>query len=576
MEYRISYTEPHRQFIDVEFIIRNHSGDTLEVQLPAWRPGRYILQNFAKNVQKMAVEDANGKALNFRKVTKDRWCADTVGVSEVHVKYNYYAAELNAGSSWLDDKMLYVNPVTCCMYVPGRDTEPCNVYLDIPADFKIATGMKQEGKHQLWAKDFQELADCPFICSADLQHKDYTYEGVKFNLWFAGESRPDWDKVIPHFEAFTKVQVEMMGSFPVPEYHFLYIIVPYKLYHGVEHSNSTVITLGPSYDIMKEIMYWDFIGVSSHELFHTWNVKNIRPVEMMPYDFSKENYSRLGYVTEGVTTYYGDLLAYRSGVFTDFEYFKTIHQLLMRHFNNYGRFNRSVAVSSFDTWLDGYEKGIPDRKVSIYTEGALCALMLDVSIRKHTKNAKSLDDVMRKLYADYGQKGIGYSEKDYQNAIEEVAGTSYQDFFDDYYNGTKDYEPLLLETLEYLGIEVKNTRSRLYFENRFGFKVDSVPGGSSKISDIAPNSIADRAGLQIGDEILAINSIRLQGNLKEWCKYFEEETVTLTVNKVDDIVKVPLTPNEEERYYRTRWPYKLTEPTDEQKANFEAWAGRKF
>ncbi len=576
MEYRIRYTAPHRQFIEIEFIAKGHEGDTLEIQLPAWRPGRYTLQNFAKNVQQLAVADSEGNALNFRKISKDRWKIDTVGVSEVHVKYNYYAADLDAGSSWLDDKMFYVNPVTCCMYIPGREFEPCDVYLDMPENFEIATGMTHAGKHQLRAKDFQELADCPFVCSNELKHRDYTIDGVKFNLWFAGENRPNWEKIIPHFEAFTKTQLEMMGGFPVEAYHFIYIIVPYKLYHGVEHCNSTMITLGPSYDIMKEIMYWDFIGVSSHELFHTWNVKSIRPVEMMPYDFSKENYSRLGYVAEGVTTYYGDLLAYRSGVFTDFEYFKTMHQLFMRHFHNYGRFNRSVAVSSFDTWLDGYEKGIPHRKVSIYTEGALCALMLDITIMKLTKNEKSLMDVMRKLYEDFGKKGIGYSEKDYQNAVEAVAGTSFQDFFDKYYNGTEDYEPLLLKSLEYVGIEVRNTRSRMYFENRFGFKVDSVPGGSSKITDIAPNSIADKASLHIGDEILAINSIRLQGNLKEWCKYFEEETVTLTVNKVDDIVKVPLTPNEDERYYRTRWPYKLSEPSEEQKANFKAWTGRDF
>jgi predicted metalloprotease with PDZ domain len=326
---------------------------------------------------------------------------------------------------------------------------------------------------------------------------------------------------------------------------------------------------------MKEIRYWDLIGVSSHELFHTWNVKNIRPIEMMPYDFSRENYTRLGYVAEGVTTYYGDLMAYRAKVFSDFEFFKTIHQLFMRHFHNYGRFNLSVADSSFDTWLDGYEKGIPDRKVSIYTEGALCSLMLDLSIRKQSGNAKSLDDVLKKLYEDFGKQGKGYSEEDYQKVIEQVSGHSYQEFFDKYYNGTEDYEPLLTELLEYVGLEIKNIRSRLYFENRFGFKVTYMPGGSAKISDIAPDSIADKAGLQLEDEIVSINGIRLQSNLKEWCKYFEEEEVTITVNKTDDMAKIKLVPSDE-RYYRSRWPNKMANVSDEQKANFLAWTGREF
>lgn len=575
MEYRINYTHPHRQFIEIEYIIREHNGDVLNVQLPSWRPGRYMLQNFAKNIQKLVVQDKNGKPLSFKKTSKDSWKIGTPGISEIHISYNFYAAELDAGSSWLDDKILYVNPVTCCIYVPERLNEPCDVFLNVPDNFQVATGMSKPEKHHLRANDFHELVDSPFIATPDFNHKGYEVSGYKFNLWFAGECKPEWDKIIPHFKAFTKTQIDAMGSFPVDEYHFLFIIVPYKQYHGVEHNNSTMITLGPSYDIMKEIMYWDFIGVSSHELYHTWNVKNIRPIEMMPYDYSKENYTRLGYVAEGVTTYYGDLMAYRSGVFTDFEYFKTMHTLFMRHFHNYGRFNRSVAGSSFDTWLDGYEKGIPARKVSIYTEGALCALMLDISIRKLTENKKSLDDVMRKLYENYGKKGVGYSEGDYKKAIEDVADSSFQDFFDKYYNGTEDYEPLLLECLEYVGIEVRNTRSRQYFENRFGFKIDQMSGGSAKITEIAPNSIGDKAGLHIGDEILAINSIRLQGNLKEWCKYFQEETITLTVNKVDDIVKIKLTPTDE-RYYRTRWPYKLAEPTEKQKANFLAWTGRKF
>lgn len=575
MEYRIHYTKPHRQFIEIDYIIKEHNADELTVQLPAWRPGRYMLQNFAKNIQKLNVKDKDGKPLNFRKATKDSWKIKTPGVNEIHISYNYYAAELNAGSSWLDEKILYVNPVTCCLYVPERQGETCDVYLDVPENFEIATGMTIAGKHQLKAKDFHELVDCPFIATPEFQHRAYEVAGYKFNVWFVGECRPEWDKLIPHFEAFTKTQIDVMGSFPVPGYHFLFYIVPYKQYHGVEHSNSTMITLGPSYDIMKEIMYWDFIGVSSHELYHTWCVKNIRPIEMMPYDYAKENYTRLGYVAEGVTTYYGDLMAYRSEVFTDFEYLKTFHTLFMRHFHNYGRFNRSVAVSSYDTWLDGYEKGIPHRKVSIYTEGALCAFMVDISIRKLTNNEKSLDDVMRALYKDFGQKGIGYSEEDYQKAIEDASGSSFQDFFDKYYNGTEDYEPLLLECLDYIGIEVRNTRSRMYFENRFGFKIDNMSGGSAKIADIAPDSIGDKAGLQIGDEIMAINNIRLQGNLKEWCKYFEEETVTLTVNKVDDIVKIQLAPTDE-RYYRTRWPYKLAKPSDEQRANFELWAGRKF
>jgi predicted metalloprotease with PDZ domain len=186
----------------------------------------------------------------------------------------------------------------------------------------------------------------------------------------------------------------------------------------VEHTNSTVIALGPSYGVMNNKGYEDLLGVSSHELFHAWNIKTIRPVEMMPYDYSRENYSRLGYVAEGVTTYYGDVMLLRSGVFTEEQYLKTFNELLEKHFNNFGRLNLSVADSSFDTWLDGYKQGVPGRKASIYTEGALCAFMLDIIIRKNSNNKRSLDDLMRLLYEEFGKKQRGYSEGEYKSAAE--------------------------------------------------------------------------------------------------------------------------------------------------------------
>lgn len=574
MQYTISYTNPHNHFIDIEAKADASGKDKLVVQLPAWRPGRYELANFAKNIQKWEVRDENGNSLPNKKVTKDRWEIECGDASEVIVKYNYFAKTLDGGSTYLDENQLYVNPVNCVIYEVGKEAEPCLLRLEIPSDYEVATGLPRVGAH-FKAKSFHQLADCPFIASNALQHGEYVVDGVLFHLWFQGEFKPDWEKIIHEFIAFTKVQMEVMGGFPVMEYHFLFQITTYGSYHGVEHGNSTVILLGPSYDILKPKKWFDFLGVSSHELFHTWNVKAIRPVEMQPYDYSRENYTKLGYVAEGVTTYYGDLFLFRSKSFTEFEYFKELHQLFQRHFHNYGRFNLSVADSSYDTWLDGYVKGIPDRKTSIYTEGAMVALLLDLSIRKETGNAKSLDDVMVALNEQFGKTGIGYSEEDYLNVVNEVSGSNFSEFFKTYYYGTPDLLPKLEEMLAYVGLVINDVRSRLYFENRFGFKVDYINNRSARITDIAPNSIADLAKLKVGDEILSINGIRILGNLKEWCKYFEEETITLTVNGEDDTHKVQLTPTEE-RYYRSRWPQKMKEATDQQKANFQAWTGREY
>ncbi|MGB0918727.1 MAG: M61 family metallopeptidase, partial [Flavobacteriales bacterium] len=473
------------------------------------------------------------------------------------------------------NKQLYVNPVNCFLYVPEWIDKPAKVELEIPEDWEVATGMTSTGKHSFSVRDFHQLADCPFIASAGLQCNTYEVGGVSFHLWFEGEFKADWEKIVKDFKKFTKEQMDVMGGFPVPEYHFLFQIRTYKTYHGVEHANSTVITLGPSYDILKPVLYDELLGISSHELFHTWNVKALRPIEMQPYDYTKENYTRLGYVAEGVTTYAGDLFLYQAGCFSEFEFFKNIHQLFQRHFHNYGRFNLSVADSSFDTWLDGYQKGIPNRKTSIYNEGALLAMMLDLSLLKDTDNKSGILTVMRLLYDRFAKAGKGYTEADYQSAVEEIGGRSYADFFKNYYYGTRDIEEELTELLSHVGLQINNIRSRLYFENRFGFKVEYIQGRSARITDIAPGSIADKAMMKKGDEIVSMNGIRILGNLKEWCKYFQEETVTLTVNSEDDTHKVQLTPTEE-RYYRTRWPQKMKDATEEQKNNYRVWTKRGF
>ncbi len=251
-----------------------------------------------------------------------------------------------------------------------------------------------------------------------------------FHLWFQGECKPDFKKLENDFKKFCKKQIKDFGSFPVSEYHFLFQILTYKTYHGVEHSNSTVISLGPSYEIMDEKgWYNELLGVSSHELYHTWNVKQIRPIEMYPYDYTKENYTVLGYLDEGVTTYFGDKYLFTSGVFDWTQYKSTFDKLLERHYTNFGVENLSVASSSFDTWLDGYVRGIPNRKGSIYTEGALVAFITDVFIMKNTNNKKGLKEVMKLLYTDFAKKGKGVSDADYKAIVEKVAGASYDKIY---------------------------------------------------------------------------------------------------------------------------------------------------
>lgn len=566
IHYKIFLNQPSSHYIYVDLTVDQITTNKLELQLPAWRPGRYELGNFAKNIKRVDVFDENNNILNYTKSNKDLWVIETKDVKKVKVSYSYHTSEINAGNCYADENQIYVNPVHLCMYVPNRMNELHVVELDIPDNYKIATSLPQNGK-RLTAQSFDELADSPFITSANIQTDFYEVNGIKFWLHFNGECRPDFEKIKTDFVKFTQTQIQFWGDFPVNDYHFLFQVLPFKFYHGVEHQKSTVIALGPGYALNKGKVYEDLLGVSSHELFHAWNIKYIRPAEMLPYDFAKENYARTGYVYEGFTTYYGDVMLLTSGVFSQEQYFETLEERLVKHFHNYGRFNLSVAHSSWETWLDGYVPGAPCRKTSIYDEGNLIAFMLDVYIMKHTKNQKGLRDVCRLLYNDYAKNQKGYTEQDVIALSAKAAGVSLKEFFDKYVYGTENFEVPLGECFSYLGWKLDKIPSHQLSESVFGFKtIDS--GLTRKISMIAPYSPAWEAGLSIGDEILAVNDYSLKNDFNEWLNYFNDLGVKLTISSGQVIKNIILSkPEKSDRYFDS---YKLTQ-TPENTENFTFW-----
>ncbi len=526
MKYKISYQNPQKHLIDIELTIDDLSSPKTIINLPSWRPGRYELANFAKNIVKFSVSNNNNEILNYQKLTKDSWEIENGSAESITIKYSYYANQLNAGATFLDENQLYINPVNCFIYHSESIAKDHVVDLVIPADYKIATSLSRTG-HKMTAKNFDELADSPFIASSGLKHHSFSQNGAKFHLWFMGECKPDFEKLEKTFKPFIEVQFNMMKGFPFKEYHFMYQIMPYFFYHGVEHLESTVCALGPSYEIMEDKMYDELMGVSSHELFHSWNIKSIRPTEMMPYDFSKENYSKLGYVAEGVTTYYGDLFLYRSKFFNDTQYFALLSKSVNKYISNEGRNNMSVSEASFDTWLDGYEKGVPNRKVSIYNEGSMIAFILDQLIREGSSNKYSLDDVMLDLYENFGKTKKGYSESDYKKLAEKYGNRSFTDFFEDYVWGTKNLLPSFEYSLSYFGLKLDLKASEFAHQSIIGIKVNK----NLEVTDISPNSAAETAGITFEDKILSINryEVQLLEVLDKWLNYFSGDVVTLHV-----------------------------------------------
>ncbi|MBT8195619.1 MAG: M61 family peptidase, partial [Bacteroidia bacterium] len=396
MRYVIKLPNANNHLINISLHVDNIDTDELELQLPAWRPGRYEIGNFAKNIQSFKVKDSGNRIVEFIKITKDKWKINTLNLSSIIVEYDFYAYELNAGSCYFTNDQLYINGIQCFLYNAHKLHQKHIIELNIPVGYKIACSLMQEG-NLLYANDFHELVDSPLIASATLHHREYQVGNTKFHIWVQGDIDLDWERVINDFKRFSTYQIKIMGTLPVKEFCFLVQAPNQVAYHGVEHLANTVLYFGPAANIMEEKYYTEFLGLASHELFHSWNIKAIRPVEWFPYNYEKENYSRLGYVAEGVTTYLGDKFLYSSGVFNTEQYLKELNSRLQSHIDNFGRFYMPVTRASIDTWLDGYVLGVPHRKTSIYTEGALITLMLDLMIMKNSGYANSIESVMKSM-----------------------------------------------------------------------------------------------------------------------------------------------------------------------------------
>ena len=531
INYIISYKHPHRHYVDFKLETNTNSVKNMRFQLAAWRPGRYELGNFSQNIRNWCAFDENGISLNFKKINKDLWEVDTKNTKKISVTYSYYSNQLDAGSCYLDEFQLYLNPVQCCFYIPGRIDEKYNLIIEKPDNYKIASSL-EINNNKLISNGYEELAESPIICSSNLQKNTYKINNTKFHIWFQGECKVNWHKIIKDFSLFTQKQINHFEGFPVNEYHFLFQITPYKSYHGVEHTKNTVILLGPSDQIMNE-RYEDLLGVCSHELYHTWNIKSIRPKELFPYDYTKENYFRTGFVAEGVTTYMGDLTLYTSGVFSWEEFIKTQNQNLDRHLMNYGRFNLSVADSGFDSWLDGYKLGAPDRKVSIYPDAALCMLMVDLEIIINSNGKFSLHSVMKDLYHNFGLKNIGYSELDFQKICIKFGGTKVSNIFKDHIYDTKNYIPTLNSLLSQIGLELIEKKNPNLSAQYFGF-ITMEENNKIIIKKIEPNSAADNQGIGCNDEIVEIENKCIDDNLNNILKKCNEKVIFKIRNKFSE------------------------------------------
>lgn len=571
MKYIITCPDTARGYITIKLIIEPRDQASLELQLSAWRPGRYEMANYARNIQKFVAKDINGLELKYKKIKRDRWRIEHGNDFPIIVEYNYYARQMDAGGSYIDEDLVYINFINCLLYNEEYLNASCEVSLEIPDNYTIACG-KPVKDRSFTTENFYQLADSPLIAAPHIHSESYHAGDTTFTIWLHGKVTPDWEPLLSDFEKFTNKQLELMGDFPEKDYHFLIFILPYPHYHGVEHANSTVITLGPSERFKEKGFYDNLIGISSHELFHAWNICKIRPKELLPYDFSRETYFETGYIAEGFTTYYGDLTLARSGFFSISDYFHELNILLKRHYENFGRFTRSLTESSIDLWVDGYVAGIAHRKVSIYVKGAVMALFIDLWIRRHSQGEHSLDTVLRVLWNNFGRKNHGYTSSDLFGIIAELTNETAWKVYEQYIAGTADEENELNDLLGDIGCEIRKDPSDNLMERELGLRV--------KISDhkiftelIVPGSPADRA-LCPGDEIVRINGEAI-GKTELFPQIEHSNEIVLSIRR-DHQERDYILQKDGKAYLPTYSIRKKNEAGAKEKTSFKSWSGQEF
>lgn len=588
LQYTLAFPQPHTHLYEVTFEIGNVTTPEIDLQMPTWTPGSYLQREFARNVQDFAATAAAGNALRWEKVDKATWRVTTNGARAIKVSYRVYAFELSVRTSHLDASHAYFNGACVFMYVKGATDQPLRLKIVAPQGWRVTTPLAlRPDDHGFYsAPNYDILVDSPTeIGTHNLI--EFTALGKLHRIAIWGEGNYDAEQLKADFTKIIEQAAAIFGGLPYEHYTFIVHLQP-GIGGGLEHLNSTTCQASP-YTFKPRRSYTRFLGLIAHEYFHLWNVKRIRPAALGPFDYQRENYTHALWLSEDVTSYYGDQLLRRAGLTTSGEYLEALASTMLTYENTPGRREQSPAQASFNTWIKEYrpDENTVNSTYSYYGSGELLGWMLDVEIRARTNNTKSLDDVMRYLYENYALKGRGFPESELQSAFESVASSELSDFFNRYVNGTEDFpfdKYLALAGLKrtpvYLPSQYDEPGKPAAPRGDLGFRTAGEggrAGSAGRVGDrvtvgsVLAGTPAYGAGIYANDEIVAINSEKVDaGNLTERLSRLRPgQNVTVTLFRRDKLMTLNLTAATQppDRYAVTQ----IKESTPEQQALRQAW-----
>ncbi len=568
--YTIRFPAPATHYMEVEAVYPTGGRAEIDVFMAVWTPGSYLIREYQRHVEQLTAQGPSGSPLEVRKTTKNRWRVATGGAPSVAVSYRVYGREMTVRNNWIESGFAMLNGAPSFLTLAEAGPRPHRVRIELPAGWTgTATALTRVSgePHTFIAEDFDTLVDSPIIAGNPVI-TEFVVDGLAHYLVHEGDpSLWDTRRAADDTRRIVEVTRQFWGSLPYPHYYFLNMIT--EAGGGLEHKNSTLL-MANRFTTRTRRSYLGWLNLVSHEFFHVWNIKRLRPLALGPFDYERENYTESLWVAEGATSYYGDLLVRRAGLSTRDEYLETLSTEIENVQTAPGRHVQTTAASSFDTWIKQYrpDENTPNTAVSYYSSGQVIAFLLDARIRAATGGARSLDDGMRLAYQRYSGD-TGYTPAQFHATMSEVAGLDLEPWFARVLTTTEalDYT----EALEWYGLRFRpvepSTRAWTGLQTR-------NDAGRLVVSQVRRETPGAAAGLNVDDEVLAIDDVRVRADRlnDRLDQYKAGDTVSLLVARRDRILRLDLTfAADPGRAWRLE---PNPRATDEQMVRLTAWIGR--
>lgn len=540
IDYSIRIPDPKNHYANVIINYTSQEKGMVKMSMPVWTPGSYLVREFAKNVES-AVLEINGKTVNVFKSDKNTWSFPAIKGDKIKFQYNVYCYEMSVRTSYIDEDQALLNLASVCAFIEGKEKTGIRCMVELPGTWNniishvdVISSERLKGdplETLLTFENFDEMVDSP-IQLGNFELFNFNVNNVIHRVAMVGIHNANIDKLKVDMQNICQTMVNIIGEMPCKNYTFIIQNVEAGG-GGLEHKNGSTLMM-TRFNYTNAQSYQGLLGLVAHEYFHLWNVKRIRPVALGPFDYNNENYTKSLWIAEGITSYFDELALMRAGYITKQDFLNTLASYINNHENRAGSKIATLHEMSWDAWIKEYRpnENSKNNSYSYYSKGLIIGALLDMTICKSTNGQKSLDDVFKMLYKDFylnqkkSKDGIGYTDEDFLNVCNKIAGVELNADFKVWLNTT--VSPDYVAIFNNLDIQSKKQEIN---RNSWGINYE-LTNGKTIVKYVRNPGPSTLLGINVNDEIIALNGIRINNDLEQiWNKLGKPSNVSLTISR---------------------------------------------